>query len=205
MAMISADNLALSYGDRVVIENFSATFAAGTITAITGANGCGKSTLLAALAGDLAPHSGEITLNGAQIDQIALGELAQLRSLAQQSHSYWMAYTAEEILYLGNERVLPERFNHLIEKLSISDYLQQRVTTLSGGQLQRIEIARALLRELPIVMFDEPFASQDLKSISAIKELLQEERAAGRTILLVAHARGEDLTWCDQVIEIRAR
>jgi ABC-type Mn2+/Zn2+ transport system ATPase subunit len=106
---------------------------------------------------------------------------------------------------LGHEDIASERFNYLIEKLGISEYLEQSVTTLSGGQLQRIEIARALLRQLPIVMLDEPFASQDLKSIDAIRELLKEEAAAGRTVLLVAHARREDLSWCDQVIEMSAR
>ena len=203
--MISLSALTLTYGDRIVLEDFSATFSKGTITAIIGANGSGKSTLLAALAGDLLPASGVITLNGKPISEMKRKELSQLRSLAQQSHHYWMAYTADEILHLGHEEVAEDRFTYLIEKLGISDYLDQRITTLSGGQLQRIEIARALLRQLPIVMLDEPFASQDLISIAAITELLREEAAAGRTVLLVAHARREDLSWCDQIIEISVK
>ena len=203
--MITASHLSLAYGDRVVLEDFSASFAQGTITAILGVNGCGKSTLLAALAGDIAPLAGEITLDGASIHEMKKSQLSKMRSLAQQSHQYWMAYSADEILRLGHEDIAGERFNYLIGKLGISDYLKQSVTTLSGGQLQRIEIARALLRQLPIVMLDEPFASQDLKSVDAIRELLKEESAAGRTVLLVAHARREDLSWCDQVIEISAR
>ena len=203
--MISASSLTLTYGDRVVMEDFSATFSKGTITAIIGANGGGKSTLLAALAGDLLPASGVISLNGKPMNEMKRRDLSQLRSLAQQTHHYWMAYTSSEILRLGHEEVAEDRFTYLIEKLGISDYLNQRITTLSGGQLQRIEIARSLLRQLPIVMLDEPFASQDLKSIAAITELLQEESAAGRTVLLVAHARREDLAWCDQIIEISAK
>ena len=205
MAMISASALALSYGEREVLSDFSATFAKGTITAILGANGAGKSTLIAALAGDIAPTRGDLSINGVSIAALTRRELSQLRSLAQQSHSYWMAYTTEEILRLGNDDISQERFNYLVEKLGATEYLNQRVTTLSGGQSQRIEIARALMRELPIVLLDEPFASQDLKSISAITELLQEERASGRTIILVAHARREELSWCDQVIELSAR
>jgi ABC-type Mn2+/Zn2+ transport system ATPase subunit len=116
-----------------------------------------------------------------------------------------MAYTTEEILRLAHGDISDERFDYLVEKLAITPYLQQRVTTLSGGQSQRIEIARALMRELPIVFLDEPFASQDLKSMDAIIELLQAERAAGRTIVLVAHARSEDLAWCDQIINLNAR
>ena len=203
--MITTSHLTLAYGDRVVLEDFSSSFAQGSITAILGVNGCGKSTLLAALAGDISPAAGEITIGGTSIHEMKKSQLSKMRSLAQQSHQYWMAYTANEILRLGHEDIAGDRFSYLIEKLGISDYVNQSVTTLSGGQLQRIEIARALLRQLPIVMLDEPFASQDLKSITAITGLLREEAAAGRTVLLVAHARREDLSWCDQVIEISAR
>ncbi len=132
-------------------------------------------------------------------------ELSRLRAMAAQSHHYWMAFKSTEILRLGNEEVSQERFDFLIEKLNINGYLQEPVTTLSGGQLQRVEIARALLRERSLLMLDEPFASQDLASIEAIKGLLLEERAAGRTVILVAHLRREDLSWCDQIIELNAR
>lgn len=205
MAMISASNLSLSYGKHVVLENFSASFVEGTITAIIGVNGCGKSTLLAALAGDIAPIAGSVTIDSTSIFEMKKSHLSKLRSLAQQSHQYWMAYTADEILRLGNDEIATDRYNYVINRLGINEFLNQSVTTLSGGQLQRIEIARALLRQLPIVMLDEPFASQDLKSIAAITELLKEESASGRTVLLVAHARREDLAWCDQIIEISAR
>ena len=150
--MISASRLTLTYGDRIVLQDFSATFSEGAITAIIGANGSGKSTLLAALAGDLLPASGVIAINGKPMSEMQPKHLSQLRSLAQQNHHYWMAYTSEEILRLGHEEVPEERFAYLIKKLGIAEYLGQRITTLSGGQLQRIEIARALLRELPIVM-----------------------------------------------------
>ncbi len=203
--MISCRELSIFYGSRPVVSNFSAQFAAGTVTAVLGANGSGKSTLLAALAGDLAPSSGEIIFNERTLSTYSSMELSRLRAMAAQSHHYWMAYKTIEILRLGNEEVSQERFDYLIEKLNINGYLQEPVTTLSGGQLQRVEIARALLRELPLLMLDEPFASQDLASIEAIKGLLLEERAAGRTVILVAHLRREDLSWCDQIIELNAR
>ena len=133
-----------------------------------GANGTGKSTLIAAIAGDIPPESGQITINQLSIETLKREELARLRSVAAQSHTYWMAYTTNEILRLGNDDISEERFNYLVTKLGIDSYLEQNVTTLSGGQSQRIEIARALMREIPIVLLDEPFASQDLASISVI-------------------------------------
>jgi iron complex transport system ATP-binding protein len=203
--MISVSNLNLSYGSRQVVSDFSASFEQATITAILGTNGTGKSTLIAAIAGDISPESGHITIKDASIESMGREELATLRSVAQQSHNYWMAYTTKEILKLGNEDVAEERFNYLVTKLGIDSYIEQSVTTLSGGQSQRIEIARALMRELPILLLDEPFASQDLTSIAAIVELLKEERAAGRTVVLVAHERADELTWCDQIIELNAK
>lgn len=200
--MISATHLTLSYGNREVLSDFSATFAEGSITAIVGANGSGKSTFLAALAGDIELTAGEIVINGTSIQGMSRKELSHLRSLAQQSHNYWMAYTSEEILRLGHGDIREDRFIYVIEKLGITPYLHQPVTTLSGGELQRIEIARAFLRELPLVLLDEPFASQDLASIEAMKRFFIAEKESGRTIVMVAHLQPNDLAWCDQIINI---
>lgn len=203
--MITCSQITLGYGNRNVLTDFSAEFKSGTISAILGANGCGKSTLLTALAGDLLPKSGEITLNKKSVSEYSNKELSSLRSVAAQSHHYWMAYTTSEILHLGHDSVRPERFRYLISALGLESFLNQSVTTLSGGQLQRIEIARALLRGSQVILLDEPFASQDLASISKIQNLLIAERVAGRTIILVAHARRDELSWCDQIVELEVR
>lgn len=203
--MINCSGLTLGYGPRQVITDFSAEFKAGTISAILGANGCGKSTLLAAIAGDLAPKSGVVVVGGRALDSYSAKDLSKVRSLAVQNHQYWMAYTAAEILHLGYEHVSKERYEYLVEKLNIASYLNQSVTTLSGGQLQRIEIARSLLAENSIILLDEPFASQDVKSTAAIIDLLITEKSQGRTIILVAHLRRDELSWCDQIIEIETR
>ena len=203
--MISCSKISLGYGARPVVNDFSAEFKVGTISAILGPNGCGKSTLLTALAGDLEPLTGEIAISGRLVNSYTKKELSQMCSVAAQSHPYWMSFTTSEILHLGHENVSEERYRYLIDKLGLGSFLNQSVTTLSGGQLQRIEIARSLLRENPIILLDEPFASQDLLSIAAITELLISERAMGRTVILVAHARRDDLSWCDQIIEVKAK
>ena len=200
--MISIDAISLTYGNRTVVENFSADIKAGSITAIIGSNGVGKSTLLSAMAGELSIASGELLLNNRKISQYSIAELAEIRSVAQQSRSYWMAYTAQEILLLGNEGISDARQSYLAEHLGLSDFLHQRITELSGGQLQRIEIARAFMRELPLVLLDEPLASQDLISQEALIKFFCEEKKLGRTIVLVAHRDRSALTWCDQIIDL---
>lgn len=202
MAMIDIESLSLAYGHRTVVANFSAQIDQSSITAIIGSNGVGKSTLLSAIAGERTINSGRLRIHGKEISEYSISELAKIRSLAQQSHSYWMAYTAQEVLRLGNEDISEARLGYLIEHLGLAEFLQQRITELSGGQLQRIEIARAFIRELPLVLLDEPLASQDLKSQDALIQFFSQEKILGRTIVLVAHRDRSALKWCDQIIDL---
>ena len=200
--MIDIESLSLAYGHRTVVANFSAQIDQSSITAIIGSNGVGKSTLLSAIAGERTINSGRLRIHGKEISEYSISELAKIRSLAQQSHSYWMAYTAQEVLRLGNEDISEARLGYLIEHLGLAEFLLQRITELSGGQLQRIEIARAFMRELPLVLLDEPLASQDLKSQDALIQFFSQEKILGRTIVLVAHRDRSALTWCDQIIDL---
>ena len=200
--MINIKDVSLSYGTHTVLENFSAQVSGGTITAIIGGNGAGKSTLVSAIAGAIKPNTGSITIDGKDVGALSAQELASLRSVAQQSHSYWMSYTVAQILALGHENIVQSRFDKVAKEFGLAEVLQQSITTLSGGQLQRVEIARAFMRDVPIALLDEPFASQDLASQEKLIAIFQEERKKGRTILLVAHRDRSNLEWCDQIIDL---
>ena len=200
--MINIKDVSLSYGTHTVLENFSAQVSGGTITAIIGGNGAGKSTLVSAIAGAIKPNTGSITIDGKDVGALSAQELASLRSVAQQSHSYWMSYTVARILALGHENIVQSRFDKVAKEFGLAEVLQQSITTLSGGQLQRVEIARAFMRDVPIALLDEPFASQDLASQEKLIAIFQEERKKGRTILLVAHRDRSNLEWCDQIIDL---
>lgn len=200
--MINIKDVSLSYGTHTVLENFSAELSGGTITAIIGGNGAGKSTLVSAIAGAIKPNTGYITIDGKDVGALSAQELASLRSVAQQSHSYWMSYTVAQILGLGHENIVQSRFDKVAKEFGLAEVLQQSITTLSGGQLQRVEIARAFMRDVPIALLDEPFASQDLASQEKLIAIFQEERKKGKTILLVAHRDRSNLEWCDQIIDL---
>jgi len=200
--MIDIKDLTLGYSSRIVLKNFSAHITAASITAIVGSNGAGKSTLLSAIAGAHTPLSGSISIEGKDIATISAKEFAEIRAVAQQSHSYWMAYSVAQILQLGHESLATSRIEDVAKSFGISEILQQSITSLSGGQLQRVEIARAFIRDLPLVLLDEPFASQDLASQEALIKRFQEERRNGKTIVLVAHRERSSLAWCDQIIDL---
>ena len=199
--MISITNLYVARGKRIVVNNFSATIAPGSITAITGPNGCGKSTLAQAISGDLNYQSGEITIDGRELQTITLEEQAELRSVVEQNRNYWLSFTAREVISMGQSEVDLARIDGVMQRLQITEYADQSVTTLSGGQAQRVELARALIRDTPIYIFDEPLSAQDSQSKARIIEEFQALQRAGKTIIVIAHIDRQALTWCDQIID----
>jgi ABC-type cobalamin/Fe3+-siderophores transport system ATPase subunit len=201
MAMIEIKNLSVARGKRVIVDNFSATIAPGSITAITGPNGCGKSTLAQAISGDLKYQSGEITIGGRELQTITLEEQAELRSVVEQNRNYWLSFTAREVISMGQSGEDLARIEGVMQRLHITEYAYQSVTTLSGGQAQRVELARALIRDTPIYIFDEPLSAQDSQSKARIIEEFQKLQRAGKTIIVIAHIDRQALTWCDQIID----
>ena len=199
--MISIKNLTVRRGKRVIVSGFNAEIPSGAITAITGPNGCGKSTLLAALAGDLAYEVGSVTISGRELETLSLIEQAALRSVVMQTRNYWLAFTAREVIAMGQDAAALSRIDQVMIDLEISPFADQVATTLSGGQAQRVDIARALVRDSAIYLLDEPLSAQDSTSKARIIEVLKKMRDNGKTIVVIAHIEGSGLTWCDQVID----
>ena len=199
--MIEINHLTVARGKRIVVDNFSATIAPASITAITGPNGCGKSTLAQAIAGDLKYQSGQITIAGRELQTITLEEQAELRSVVEQNRNYWLSFTAREVIAMGQSKADLERMEGVMLRLQIAEYADQSVTTLSGGQAQRIDLARALIRDTPIYIFDEPLSAQDSQSKVRVIEEFKAMRSAGKTLIVIAHSDRESLSWCDQIID----
>lgn len=202
MEMIRVKNLTLQRNNRELFTGLNASFAKGSISAIVGPNGCGKSSLLLALAGDLKPTSGEIFIEDKSLQQLSDLDQSRLRSMALQERTFWLPMTVREVLALGQTNQAVEDIDRVASDLGLTELLKSLVTTLSVGQIQRVEIARTLLRDCPIYFFDEPFAAQDLASKGALIEIFKRLRNSGKTLVLVVHSEVEQLAWCDQVIQL---
>jgi len=205
MALIKIEQVSISRGGKSVIEQFSATIEPGKITAIIGPNGSGKSTLLSAIAGDLPLRVGEITFDGRNLNEISVAEQSALRSVVLQNRNYWLSYSTRELIEMGQGPEELLRVEAILQALDMKRFENQSVTTLSGGEAQRIEIARALIRDTPIYLFDEPLSAQDVASKARIIALLKGQRDKGKTILVIAHIDKNSLTWCDQIIDTLAQ
>ena len=193
--MITIDEITIVRDGREIIYHYSEQIPAGSITVIIGPNGCGKSTLLAAIAGDIAPDKGTITIDENHPILTSASTLATLRAMAIQNQSFTLGFTVREIVQMGGDP------DEVLEALGLTEIADRLVTTLSGGESQRVAIAQAIAQRTPVLLLDEPLAAQDIYSRKKIIALLQQLADSGTTVVVVAHSTETELTWADKVIK----
>ena len=193
--MITINEITIVRDGREIIYDYSEQIPAGSITAIVGPNGSGKSTLLAAIAGDIAPSKGTITIDDVHPILTAPSRLARLRAVAIQSQTYTLGFTVQQVIEMAGPS------QDVMQALDLTALANRQVTTLSGGEAQRVSIATAIAQKTPVLLLDEPLAAQDVRSRKKIIELLQKLADGGVTVVVVAHSNESELTWADKVIK----
>ena len=193
--MITINEITIVRDGREIIYDYSEQIPAGSITVIVGANGCGKSTLLAAIAGDIAPVKGTITIDDVHPILTSPAQLAQIRAVAIQNQSYTLGFTVQQVIEMAGASA------QVMQALELTDLAHRQVTALSGGETARVSIATAIAQDTPVLLLDEPLAAQDIHSRKRIIELLQKLAEEGKTIIVVAHSSESELSWADKVIK----
>ena len=193
--MITIDEITIVRDGREIIYDYSEQIPAGSITAIVGPNGSGKSTLLAAIAGDIAPSKGTITIDDVHPILTSPAQLAKMRAVAIQNQSYHLGFTVRQVIEMAGPA------DEVITALGLTSLADRLVTTLSGGEAQRVSIAAAIAQQTPVLLLDESLSAQDMSSRKRIIELLQKLAESGVTIVVVAHSSEAELTWADKVIK----
>lgn len=193
--MITIDEITIVRDGREIIYDYSEQIPAGSITVIIGPNGCGKSTLLAAIAGDIAPDKGTITIDEVHPILTDAHTLAGIRAMAVQNQSFNLGFTVQEIIEMGGDST------DVLQALGLTEISDRLVTTLSGGESQRVAIAQAIAQKTPVLLLDEPLAAQDPSSRKKIIALLQQLADNGTTVVVVSHSTETELAWADKVIK----
>ena len=197
--MIAFRDVVVRYprSEQCALDGVSLESVRGRITAVVGPNGSGKSTLVRALVGRVSLRSGSITLDGASIAGSTRRQLATRVAVVTQREEPAFPLTVIEYVSLGryphlgvwrsatrSDRDAVERAVHLTEAQS---FLQRAITELSGGEWQRVRLARALAQGGDAIVLDEPTTFLDVGHEMAIFELLSRLAAEGQAILLVSH------------------
>jgi multiple sugar transport system ATP-binding protein len=198
------------FGDTLVVDDISLDITPGEFVVFLGPSGCGKSTLLRMIAGLESIDSGQIHLDGRQIDQLPPG--ARNVAMVFQQYALYPHMTVRENLSFGlrNARVATDEINRRIEaaaaSLEITALLERRPTQLSGGQRQRVAIARAIVKKPALFLFDEPLSNLDaaLRARTRI-ELAQLHQQLGATMIFVTHDQVEAMTLADRIVVINER
>ncbi|CAM2852776.1 ABC transporter ATP-binding protein [Rariglobus hedericola] len=202
-----------AYGARRVLDTVSFSVKAGERVALTGPSGSGKTTLLNCLGGVDRPDSGSITLNGLRIDQLDSDALARLRrervGTVFQFFHLLPTLTAEENIGLPLQLLdVPaaerrERVNHFLTRIGLEHRAHALPSQLSGGEQQRIAIARALIHRPALILADEPTGNLDSTNGANILALLRELTDETRTALILVTHSEEAATICHRRIHLR--
>ncbi|MCR5444786.1 MAG: ABC transporter ATP-binding protein [Bacteroidales bacterium] len=205
--MIELQHIEVTYGDHPILRGLDAQVAEGRITAVMGPNGCGKTTLLRCIGGLLRPNGGQVLVDGRPVQTYTARQLAQQVAFVRQQAQTDFDFSAFEIVLMGRNP-----YQHHLQNESQADWdivercMRQtgtwhlrlaRPAELSGGELQRVMIARALAQETPVLLMDEPVSNLDIAHQLEVMRLL---RTAGKTTIIVIHDLNLALHYCDDVL-----
>ena len=205
--MIEIKNLNKKFNDKVIFNNLNLTIEDGEMLAISGASGSGKTTLLNILGKLDKEYDGNIIIDNKNLKTITqtnylrntIGYLFQNYALAD---NLTVTRNLDFSLKYSDDKSLEAKENALeMVGLDPKEYLNKKIYTLSGGEQQRVALARLFLKPCSIILADEPTGSLDVKNRDIVLEILRKMNEHGKTVIVVKHDQYV-LTVCDRVIKI---
>ena len=195
--MLEARALCAGYRERPVLQNVSFTARRGECVALLGPNGSGKTTLLRCLSGVLRAGSGSVFLQGKLLAGLKPRQRARLAAVVPQGGQLPLELTARQMVLLGRYPHLSwlgsygrrdhEAVDAALAACQAESLAPRRLAELSGGELQRVLLARALAQESPLLLLDELAAGLDMARMVGLFDLLERRRAAGACVLMAVH------------------
>lgn len=200
--MIRIEGLKKQFGGRPVLKGIDLHIPKGQATAIVGPNGSGKTTMIKTILGLVKPDAGRIEVNGTQLNghyeyRHHIGYMPQVARYPENMQVHELFDFIKDLR--GRE---PLNEQELIERFNLEPEMEKPLRVLSGGYRQKVGACLALMFNPEILIMDEPTAGLDPKASHIFKELIQQEKAQGKTILLTSHIMSELEELTDHVIFI---
>ncbi len=211
--MIEARSLSKVFPDRakpvLAVDSVSFTCAPGEIYGLLGANGAGKTTTLRLLATMLRPTSGTATIGGHDVTREPEQARRCLGFLSTATALYARLSAFEMVQYFGrlhglDDAAIETRADELFARLDMNEFRDRRCEKLSTGQKQKVSIARTLIHDPPVMIFDEPTNGLDVMSARTIVGFVRDCRAAGKSVIYSTHIMSEADKLCDRIGIIHA-
>ncbi len=208
---ISVSDLGFGYGTEPVLKGISCTIASGERVAVLGPNGAGKSTFFHLVGGLLEGYTGSLKLGAREIHAMRRWEVARTIALVPQRHEPVFPFLTRDFILMGRHSHMgwlgvpgPEDFRAVeieASSIGISGLLDKPYSRLSGGELQLVLVARALVQESPVLMLDEPNSHLDFRNRTLVLDLvrsLAEDRRL--TVLMTLHDPNDVLRYAERVL-----
>ncbi len=194
--IVQAQGVHLSYDGKTVLAGLDLEVFPGEVVGLVGPNGSGKSTFLRIAAGTLQAERGRVLLNGAEVALLRPRDRAKLVAVVQQSPAVPPGFTAMDVVLMGRNPYLGllqwesksdyQKCQAVMELTETWEFADRLVSTLSGGELQRVFIARALAQETPVLLLDEPTAHLDISYQTSVLDIINKVRKQTEVTVLVA-------------------
>jgi iron complex transport system ATP-binding protein len=209
--MLNANNLSTAYGQQNILEQISFSLKRGEILGVIGPNGVGKSTLIRTISGINPLRTGEISIDKQDLSQLSQTERAKLMAVVPQAINLPSAFTVWQTVLLGRTPHLnwlgqlskhdEEIAIHAMERTNTLHLKERRVGEISGGEQQRILLARALVQSAPFLLLDEPTSHLDLKYqyelLNTVRDLVRQDQLAA---LIVLHDLNLAARYTDRIL-----
>ena len=214
---ISIENVSFSYGlsEENLFNEINLNIEKGKFIGILGPNGCGKSTLLKVILKYLHPRQGIIKIDNKELKEYSQSELAEILSFVPQKSSLTMPLTVEDVVYMGRvtyiknkwigfDREDREKVEKIMQMLKIDQFKNRVIFSLSGGEFQRVLLARALVQNTNIMLLDEPTSALDMNYALEIMKLTSYfVKNESLTAVMVLHDLNLASMYCDSIILLK--
>jgi|DewCreStandDraft_5_1066085.scaffolds.fasta_scaffold02799_11 iron complex transport system ATP-binding protein len=197
-ATLGLQAIQVAYNGKAILKDISLEVRPGEILALVGPNGAGKTTLIRTASGVLTPTRGRVQVNGRDLNLLSPSERAQWMAVVPQAHQLPATFTVYQTVMLGRTPYLgwlgfPRKedediVQQVLRRTQLEDLASRRIGELSGGEQQRVLLARALAQNTPILLLDEPTAHLDLHHQALILKLVRQTvQECGLAVLLAIH------------------
>lgn len=195
MVAVDAAGVSFSYRNHPVLESVDLTAGYGEVVCIIGANGAGKTTLLRCLAGLLTAQHGHITVAGRDLGSLSRAQLATLQAFVPQSTASRLPMSVFDAVLLGRRPYLGwypttedlDTTAAAIDRLGLASLSLRKLNQLSGGERQKVAIARAIAQRVNILLLDEPTTYLDLKHQLTVLDIIDSLAAEGVSVIMTMH------------------